>query len=157
MKAIAVYCGANHGSDSRFADAAGALGRQMAAEKLSLVYGGGNVGLMGVIADAVLDAGGTVIGVMPQFLIEKELAHPGIQSLHRVQTMHERKAKMLEICDGVIAMPGGLGTLDELFEAMTWLQLGQIQHAIGLLDKHCSVSFRAVVVRQAHHVYGLLF
>jgi uncharacterized protein (TIGR00730 family) len=134
MKSIAVYCGANHGTNPTFTAVAQQLGHYLAVQQISMVYGGGNVGLMGVVADAVLAAGGQVIGVMPTFLIEKELAHPSIQSLHQVQTMHERKAKMLELSDGVIAMPGGLGTLDELFEAMTWLQLGQIQHPIGLLD-----------------------
>jgi uncharacterized protein (TIGR00730 family) len=133
MKAVAVYCGANSGLDEIYTRAANAAGAALAKRELALVYGGGNVGLMGTIADAVIAAGGQAIGVMPEFLIVRELAHPNIQ-LHRVQTMHERKAKMLELSDGVIALAGGLGTLDELFEALTWLQLGQIKHPIGLLD-----------------------
>lgn len=133
IKSVAVYCGANSGLDEVYECAAGETGRTLAQRGIALVYGGGNVGLMGVLADAALAAGGSVKGVMPEFLIVRELAHPGIQ-LHRVQTMHERKAQMLALSDGVIALPGGLGTLDELFEALTWLQLGQIHHPVGLLD-----------------------
>jgi uncharacterized protein (TIGR00730 family) len=133
IKSVAVYCGANSGLDEVYERAAGETGRTLAQRGIALVYGGGNVGLMGVLADAALAAGGSVKGVMPEFLIVRELAHPGIQ-LHRVQTMHERKAQMLALSDGVIALPGGLGTLDELFEALTWLQLGQIHHPVGLLD-----------------------
>ncbi len=133
IKSVAVYCGANSGLDEVYECAVGETGRTLAQRGIALVYGGGNVGLMGVLADAALAAGGSVKGVMPEFLIVRELAHPGIQ-LHRVQTMHERKAQMLALSDGVIALPGGLGTLDELFEALTWLQLGQIHHPVGLLD-----------------------
>jgi uncharacterized protein (TIGR00730 family) len=114
MKSICVYCGASTGLNDAFRLSAVKLGSYLAEQDIRLIYGGGNVGLMGVVADAVLAAGGTVIGVMPEFLVARELAHPGLQQLHRVGSMHERKAKMLELSDGVIALPGGLGTLDEL-------------------------------------------
>ncbi|QDT93467.1 LOG family protein YvdD [Gimesia algae] len=106
----------------------------MAERKISLVYGGGSVGLMGMIADAVLDAGGEVIGVIPQQLAKKELIHPGVEQMHIVDNMHTRKALMSELCDAFIAMPGGFGTLEELFEVVSWVQLGIYRKPIGLLN-----------------------
>jgi uncharacterized protein (TIGR00730 family) len=110
------------------------LGELLAARELEVVYGGAHVGLMGALADAALDAGGTVIGVIPTRLVDREIAHPGLTQLHVVETMHERKAKMADLSDAVIALPGGTGTLDELFELFTWSQLGLHRMPIGLLD-----------------------
>ena len=124
MKRIAVYCGASMGSDPAFADVARALGEELARRGLGLVYGGGHRGLMGVVADAVLAGGGEALGVIPQSLVDLEVAHAGLTELHTVITMHERKAKMTELCDAFIALPGGIGTFDELFEAWTWNALG---------------------------------
>lgn len=124
MRRLAVYCGSNSGAEPKFAEAARALGREMAARDIGLVYGGGKLGLMGVIADAVLDAGGEVHGVIPEALVDLEVAHRGLTELHIVSSMHERKAKMTDLCDGFVAMPGGVGTLDELFEAWSWNALG---------------------------------
>jgi uncharacterized protein (TIGR00730 family) len=124
MKRIAVYCGASMGSDPAFADVARALGEELARRGLGLVFGGGHRGLMGVVADAVLAGGGEVYGVIPQSLVDLEVAHIGLTELHTVITMHERKAKMTELCDAFIALPGGIGTFDELFEAWTWNALG---------------------------------
>ena len=106
----------------------------MAESGLRLVYGAGNVGLMGILADAVLDAGGSVVGVIPQFLASKELAHRGITEIHEVETMHERKSLMISLADAFIALPGGIGTLEEFFEVWTWLQLGLIHKPIGILN-----------------------
>ena len=124
MKRIAVYCGASMGSDPAFAEVARALGEELARRGLGLVFGGGHRGLMGVVADAVLAGGGEVYGVIPQSLVDLEVAHTGLTELHTVITMHERKAKMTELCDAFIALPGGIGTFDELFEAWTWNALG---------------------------------
>lgn len=124
MRRLAVYCGSNSGVDPQFTDAAKALGREMAARDIGLVYGGGKLGLMGVIADAVLEADGEVHGVIPEALVDLEVAHRGLTELHIVPSMHERKAKMTDLCDGFVAMPGGIGTLDELFEAWSWNALG---------------------------------
>lgn len=134
MKAIAVYCGANGGASEVYADAARAMGRALVANNIALVYGGGHVGLMGTIADAVLAAGGTVTGVIPQQLVDRELAHPGLTELFVVRDMHERKAMMARLSDGFIAMPGGMGTLEELFEMLTWSQLGIHAKPIGVLN-----------------------
>lgn len=134
MTSICVFCGSNVGARTDYADAARMLGTQLVARDLKLVYGGGNVGLMGVIADAVLDAGGHVTGVIPQALAQKELAHPRAQEMHVVGSMHERKAMMSDLSDGFIAMPGGLGTLEEFFEVLTWAQLGFHQKPVGLLN-----------------------
>lgn len=134
MKAIAVYCGASPGNDPMYADRARDLARVLVERNIGLVYGGGKVGLMGVIADAVLAAGGTVVGVIPEALMEKELGHGGVTELHVVQTMHERKALMSELSDGFIALPGGYGTLEELFEVITWAQLGIQCKPCGLLN-----------------------
>lgn len=117
-----------------FAVQARELGQTLAERKIGLVYGGGSVGLMGIIADAVLEAGGEVIGVLPEMLATKELLHPGVEQMHIVDSMHTRKAKMTELADGFIAMPGGFGTLEELFEVITWAQLGIHSKPIGLLN-----------------------
>jgi hypothetical protein len=124
MKRIAVYCGASMGSDPAFEATARALGVELARRGLGLVYGGGHRGLMGVVADAVLAGGGEALGVIPQSLVDAEVAHTGLTKLHTVSNMHERKAKMTELCDAFIALPGGIGTFDELFEAWTWNALG---------------------------------
>ena len=134
MQRICVYCGSNHGADNVYTELARNLGRLLAQSGLGLVYGGGSVGLMGVVADAVLAEGGEVIGVIPAVLTRKELLHQGCSTLHRVGSMHERKALMEELADGFIALPGGFGTLDELFEIITWAQLGLHRKPIGLLN-----------------------
>jgi uncharacterized protein (TIGR00730 family) len=129
-----VYCGANAGVSDVYADAARALGRAMVEQNLALVYGGGNVGLMGIIADEVLKAGGEVTGVIPTALVEREVGHSGLTRQFIVKDMHERKAMMAQLADGFIAMPGGMGTLEELFEMLTWSQLGIHAKPIGLLN-----------------------
>ena len=134
MKAIAVYCGANPGASPVYADAARALARALVARNVALVYGGGHVGLMGIIADEVLRLGGEVSGVIPQQLVDRELAHSGLTRLFVVKDMHERKAMMAQLSDGFIAMPGGMGTLEELFEMLTWSQLGIHAKPIGVLN-----------------------
>lgn len=131
MKAICVYCGSNAGRSPAYAERALALGTRLAKENLALVYGGGNVGLMGIVADAVLEAGGEVIGVIPQQLVDWEVAHTGVTRLEIVGSMHERKARMFDLADAFVALPGGFGTLDEMFEMLTWRQL-------GLGDKPCA-------------------
>ncbi|MYN19831.1 TIGR00730 family Rossman fold protein [Rugamonas sp. FT107W] len=134
MKAICVYCGANAGVNPVYAEAARALGRALVGNNLSLVYGGGKVGLMGVIADEVLRLGGEVTGVIPTALVEREVGHTGLTRQFIVKDMHERKAMMAKLADGFIAMPGGMGTLEELFEMLTWSQLGIHAKPIGLLN-----------------------
>lgn len=134
VKAICVYCGANAGASPRFAEQARALARSLVERNLSLVYGGGKVGLMGVIADEVLRLGGEVTGVIPTALVEREVGHTGLTRQFIVKDMHERKAMMAQLADGFIAMPGGLGTLEELFEMLTWAQLGIHSKPIGLLN-----------------------
>ena len=124
MKTLCVYCGSNAGSDPAYATLARDLGTRLARDGIALVYGGGNVGLMGIVADAVLAGGGEVIGVIPQQLVDWEVAHKGVTRLEVVDSMHTRKARMFELADGFIALPGGFGTLDELFEMLTWRQLG---------------------------------
>ena len=134
MKSICVYCGANGGASPRYAEQARALARAMVEANLALVYGGGNVGLMGVIADEVLRLGGEATGVIPQALVEREVGHTGLTRLFVVRDMHERKAMMSDLADGFIAMPGGMGTLEELFEMLTWSQLGIHNKPVGLLN-----------------------
>ena len=134
MKAIAVYCGANAGASPVYADAARAMGRALVARGLGLVYGGGHVGLMGIIADEVLRLGGEVTGVIPQQLVDRELAHPGLTRLFVVNNMHERKAMMAQLSDGFVALPGGMGTLEELFEMLTWSQLEIHAKPVGVLN-----------------------
>lgn len=131
MKSICVYCGSNAGSKPAYTERAIALGGRIAQEGLQLVYGGGNVGLMGIVADAVLAAGGEVIGVIPEQLVGWEVAHKGVTRLEVVANMHERKKRMFDLSDAFVALPGGFGTLDEMFEMLTWRQLG-----IG--DKPCA-------------------
>ena len=124
MKSICVYCGSNAGLRPAYAERAKALGTRIAKDGLALVYGGGNVGLMGIVADAVLAGGGEVVGVIPQQLVDWEVAHKGVTRLEVVDSMHTRKARMFELADGFVALPGGFGTLDEMFEMLTWRQLG---------------------------------
>jgi uncharacterized protein (TIGR00730 family) len=131
MKSICVYCGSNAGSKPAYTERAIALGDRIAKEGLRLVYGGGNVGLMGIVADAVLAAGGEVVGVIPEQLVGWEVAHKGVTRLEVVANMHERKKRMFDLSDAFVALPGGFGTLDEMFEMLTWRQLG-----IG--DKPCA-------------------
>jgi uncharacterized protein (TIGR00730 family) len=134
MRRICVYCGSNAGARPAYAAAARGLARACAARGLGLVYGGGNVGLMGVLADAAMELGSEVIGVIPRALADQEVAHTGITKLEVVGSMHERKARMAELADAFLALPGGLGTLEELFEAWTWTQLGFHAKPCGLLD-----------------------
>lgn len=137
MTSVCVFSGSAEGRRPAYAAAAAELGGELAARGLRLVYGGARVGLMGVVADAAKAAGGEVVGVIPQGLVDREVAHAALDELHVVGTMHERKALMTELSDAVVALPGGLGTLDELFEALTWAQLGLhgMEHKpIGLLD-----------------------
>ncbi len=134
MKSICVYCGSNFGKRGSYLEAAQKLGTEMAARGITLVYGGGNWGLMVAVADAVLAAGGKVIGVIPQALVDKEVAHTGLSDLRVVGSMHERKLLMTDLADGFIALPGGLGTLEEFCEVATWTQLGFHKKACGLLN-----------------------
>lgn len=134
MKSIAVFCGSSAGLQPAYAAAAHAMGHEIASRKLRLVYGGGNAGLMGIVADAALAAGGEVIGVIPRFLVSKEVAHRGLHQLHVVDTMHERKALMAELSDQFVALPGGYGTLDELCEMLSWGQLRLHEGRVGLLN-----------------------
>ncbi len=134
MKRLCVFCGANSGHDPRYLDAAAALGRSIAQAGLGLVYGGASIGLMGAVADAALAEGGEVIGVIPQTLVAREVAHHGLSDLRVVTSMHERKALMADLSDGFIALPGGVGTLEELFEVWTWSHLGLHRKPCGLLD-----------------------
>ena len=131
---VCVFCGSSHGLNPLFADAARALGAECARRGIGVVYGGGNVGLMGVLADAALDAGGEVIGVIPHGLVAREIGHQGVTTLHVVKSMHERKALMAALSDGFIALPGGIGTLEEFCEAVTWTQLGLQVKPCGLLN-----------------------
>jgi uncharacterized protein (TIGR00730 family) len=152
MKSICVYCGASSGISPLYADNARALAKTLAERKIELVYGGGNVGLMGIIADEVMRLGGRVTGVIPAALLEKEVGHRGLDTLHVVDNMHERKAMMADLADGFIAMPGGLGTMEELFEVLTWSQLGFHDKPIGLLNAggyyDALLSFIAHMVEQ---------
>ena len=134
LRRVCVYCGANRGRDPAYAAAAQAMGRALAGRGIGLVTGGGRVGLMGVVADAALEAGGEVIGVIPDALMRKELAHTGLTELVVTASMHERKARMAELADGFVALPGGLGTYEELFEIWTWAQLGWHTKPCGLLN-----------------------
>lgn len=134
MKSIAVYCGSSMGNDAVFKTTAYQLGEELANRNIQLVYGGATVGLMGTVADGALSKGGKVIGVLTDFLKNKELAHEGLTDLFFVETMHERKLKMYELSEGIIALPGGYGTLDELFEMLTWAQLGLHKYPVGLLN-----------------------
>lgn len=134
MRRVCVYAGSNPGSDPVYADAARALAATLAERGIGLVYGGGRVGLMGVLADTMLGVGGEAIGVMPQALIDREIGHRGLTELRVVDSMHERKAQMAELSDAFVAVPGGIGTLEELIEAYTWSQLGIHQKPCGVLN-----------------------
>jgi len=134
MRRICVFAGSNPGKRAEYREAAQALGREMVARGLGLIYGGASIGLMGAIADSVLAGGGEVIGVIPRGLFQREIGHEGLTQLHEVNSMHERKALMADLADGFIALPGGYGTFDELFEIVTWEQLGIHTKPIGLLD-----------------------
>jgi uncharacterized protein (TIGR00730 family) len=159
MRRICVFCGSNAGARSEYAEAARALATVLVEHKLGIVYGGGNVGLMGVLADAALGCGGEVIGVIPQKLVDKEVAHRGVTKLRIVETMHERKALMNDLSDAFIALPGGFGTLDEFFEVLTWSQLGfhgkpcALLNVAGYYDRMLAMLDHAVterLLRPAH-------
>jgi uncharacterized protein (TIGR00730 family) len=134
MRRLCVFCGSSEGNDPAYLQAARALGETLARSGIGLVYGGASVGLMGVLADAALVAGGEVTGVMPRALVEKEIAHGGLSDLRVVGSMHERKALMAELADGFVALPGGIGTFEELFEVWTWAQLGHHTKPCALLN-----------------------
>jgi uncharacterized protein (TIGR00730 family) len=134
VRRVCVFCGASSGRLPEYAEAARAFGAAAAARGLGIVYGGGRVGLMAAVADAALAGGGEVIGVIPQELVDRELAHGGLTELHVVDSLHERKALMAQLSDGFVALPGGFGTLDELLEQLTWSQLGLHEKPVGLYD-----------------------
>ena len=134
MKHVCVFAGASGGARPEYREAAQELGRALAGRQLGLVYGGGRLGMMGVLADTVLAAGGRVTGIIPERLVEREVAHQGLSELLIVTSMHERKARMAAMSDGFLALPGGLGTLEELFEVLTWAQLGLHDKPCGLLN-----------------------
>ena len=131
---ICIFCGSSPGHDPQYVEAARNLGRLLASRKIGLVYGGAKVGVMGALADAALDAGGNVIGIIPQSLVDFEVAHDGLTDLRIVSSMHERKALMADLSDAFIALPGGIGTLEETFEMLTWSQLGFHPKPVALLD-----------------------
>jgi uncharacterized protein (TIGR00730 family) len=134
MKAIAVFCGSGSGAGDHYREAAYAAGQALAARNIRLVYGGARVGLMGAVADGALDGGGEVTGVIPAFLRTKEIAHEGLTELIITETMHERKLRMHELSDGILTLPGGFGTMEELFEMLTWGQLGLHRKPVGVLN-----------------------
>lgn len=134
MKRITVFCGSSSGTNEKYEKQATLLGQTLAKQKIELVYGGAKVGLMGAVADGVLNGGGRVIGVMPSFLKSVEIAHQGLSELIWVESMHERKTRMNDLCDGVIALPGGFGTLEEFFEILTWAQLGLHKKPMAILN-----------------------
>ncbi len=159
MRRVCVFCGSNAGARGDYADAARALAAALVERKLAIVYGGGNVGLMGVLADTALGRGGEVTGVIPQTLVDKEVAHQGLTELLVVETMHERKALMNDLSDAFIALPGGFGTLDEFFEVLTWSQLGfhgkpcALLNVAGFYDRLLAMLDHAVAegfLRPAH-------
>lgn len=134
MKSITVFCGSSTGTDKMFYEQAYLLGETLAKRNIRVVYGGARIGLMGAVADGVLKNGGEVIGVIPTFLMKKEVAHDHLTALIQVDTMHQRKAKMNDLCDGILALPGGFGTLEEFFEMLTWGQLGLHAKPVALLN-----------------------
>jgi uncharacterized protein (TIGR00730 family) len=134
MRRVCVFCGAGRGAGSSFLELAAELGRAIVARGSGLVYGGASVGMMGALANAALGAGGAVVGVIPRALVDREIAHAGLTELLVVESMHARKARMVELSDSFVALPGGFGTLDELFEVTTWAQLGLHRKPIGVLD-----------------------
>ncbi|GGL98547.1 TIGR00730 family Rossman fold protein [Pseudomonas asuensis] len=151
LKAVCVFCGAKTGADPIYREAAEALGRSLAERGLTLVYGGGAVGLMGIVADATLAAGGEVIGIIPKSLQDAEVGHKGLTRLEVVDGMHARKARMSELADAFVALPGGLGTLEELFEVWTWGQLGYHAKPLGLLEVN---NFYAPLAQFLDHAVG---
>ncbi|MDX9672517.1 MULTISPECIES: TIGR00730 family Rossman fold protein [unclassified Pseudomonas] len=151
LKSVCVFCGANAGTDPAYTEAAKALGRALAERHLTLVYGGGAVGLMGLVADAALAAGGEVIGIIPQSLMDKEIGHKSLTRLEVVDGMHARKARMAELSDAFVALPGGLGTLEELFEVWTWGQLGYHGKPLGLLEVN---GFYSKLTAFLDHIVG---
>jgi uncharacterized protein (TIGR00730 family) len=134
MKSICVFCGANYNGDPVLKEAVELLAEVMVTKDITLIFGGGKVGVMGLIADAVLQRGGKAIGVIPGFLMDKEVGHTGLTEMHIVENMHQRKQMMNDLCDGIIMLPGGFGTLEEFFEVLTWLQLGLHHHPVGVLN-----------------------
>ena len=136
MKRLAVFCGSSIGASEAYEEGAIQLGKELARRGITLVYGGSSLGIMGTVANAVLEAGGQVIGVIPKMLEEREISHPNLTELIVVQSMHERKAKMVDLADGFIILPGGMGTLEEFFEVLTWAQLGLHQKPCGILNIH---------------------
>lgn len=146
MQTIVVYCGANPGHKAIYREVAYQLGVELARQKITLIYGGGNMGLMGRVADGVMENGGNAAGIIPHFLAKLEVAHKTLTEIHFVETMHERKAKMVSMSDGVIALPGGYGTLDELFEILTWSQLQIYKGPVGLLNVN---GFYDLLIAQA--------
>jgi uncharacterized protein (TIGR00730 family) len=131
---VCVFCGSSTGINPAYAEAAKSLGGLLARNKMRLIYGGGNVGLMGIVADAVMAGGGEVIGIIPDFLLKREVGHRGITRLEVVETMHERKKRMADLADAFIALPGGWGTMEELTEVLTWRQLGLIKQPVGIIN-----------------------
>lgn len=134
VRSLCVYCGSSAGSHPEYAEQARAFGSAMAKRGIALIYGGGNVGLMGIVADAVLAGGGKATGVIPRQLVEREVAHKGLTELVVVDTMHQRKTRMFELADAFVALPGGFGTMDEMFEMLTWAQLGLHHYPCAFLD-----------------------
>ncbi|MBU1822969.1 MAG: TIGR00730 family Rossman fold protein [Bacteroidetes bacterium] len=134
MKSVVVYCGSNPGNKPVYKDVAYELGKKLCQKEINVVYGGGNLGLMGTVADGALENGGCVTGIIPNFLAKLEVAHKTLTELHFVDTMHERKAKMVSMSDGVITLPGGYGTMDELFEILAWAQLKIFHGPVGVLN-----------------------
>jgi uncharacterized protein (TIGR00730 family) len=149
MKRLCVFCGSSVGTNQAYTDAAEAMGTLLAKRGIGLVYGGGHVGLMGVIAEAALKGGGEVIGVIPRALFEREIGHSGVTDLRIVDSMHTRKAMMADLADAFVAMPGGVGTFEEFFEAVTWTQLGLHRKACGLLNVAGFYSPLAAFIDQA--------
>ncbi len=148
---ICVFCGSSAGTDREYGSAAAAAARAIAATGATIVYGGGRVGLMGVIADAAIGSGGKVIGVMPRWLVEREIAHRSLTELHVVETMHERKTKFAELADAFMALPGGSGTLEEIFEQWTWAQLGLHAKPCGFLNiNHYFDPLQTMIARMVH-------
>ncbi|HWJ79673.1 MAG TPA: TIGR00730 family Rossman fold protein [Niallia sp.] len=149
MKRITVFCGSSIGASAVYMDEARSLGKELARRELELVYGGSSVGLMGAVADSMLEEGAKVIGVLPNFLKEKEIAHPNLSELILVDSMHERKAKMTELADGFITLPGGAGTMEEFFEIFTWAQLGLHKKPLGILNIN---HYYDPLVKLVHHM-----
>jgi len=141
MTSICIFCGANFNGDPVLKQSAEQLAEIMVNRDIALVFGGGKVGMMGLLADAMINLGGKTIGVIPQFLMDKEVGHTGLTELHIVETMHQRKQLMNDLCDGIIMLPGGFGTLEEFFEVLTWLQLGLHNKPIGVLNVNGFYNF----------------